>query len=203
MKRSSRWNHPPLRRRCRRLAVPKHLWCYSRSKYERDRSQSRCRRYQSPQWQRSCRRRKVKRYCRLNHPPLRRRCLRLAVPKHLWCYSRSKYERDRSKSRCRRYTRPNGNGRAVGGKGNATAAMITRRFAVDVSALLFPSTCGAIPGVNTNVTGVRAVAVVHAPQWQRSCRRRKGKRYAAISSAASPSMSAPCCSQALVVLFQE
>ena len=62
--------------------------------------------------------------------------------------------------RCRRYDRPNSNGRAVGGKGNAIAAMITRRFAVDVSALLFPSTCSAIPCVNTNVTGVRAVAVV-------------------------------------------
>ena len=71
-----------------------------------------------------------------------------------------KYERDRSKSRCRRYRRPNGNRRAVGGKGNAPAAPITRRFAVDVSALLFPSTCSAIPCVNTNVTGVRAVAVV-------------------------------------------
>ena len=56
--------------------------------------------------------------------------------------------------------RPNGNRRAVGGKGNAIAAHITRRFAVDVSALLFPSTCSAIPCVNTNVTGVRAVAVV-------------------------------------------
>ena len=56
--------------------------------------------------------------------------------------------------------RPNGNGRAVGGKGNAPAALITRRFAVDVSALLFPSTCSAIPCVNTNVTGVSAVAVV-------------------------------------------
>ena len=60
--------------------------------------------------------------------------------------------------------RPNGNRRAVGGKGNAIAALITRRFAVDVSALLFPSTCSAIPCVNTNVTGVRAVAVVtYAP----------------------------------------
>ena len=35
------------------------------------------------------------------------------------------------------------------------AAIIIRRFAVDVSALLFPSTCSAIPCVNTNVTGVR------------------------------------------------
>ena len=60
--------------------------------------------------------------------------------------------------------RPNSNGRAVGGKGNAPAAIITRRFAVDVSALLFPSTCSAIPCVNTNVTGVRAVAVVISPQ---------------------------------------
>ena len=42
--------------------------------------------------------------------------------------------------------------------------MIIRRFAVDVSALLFPSTCSAIPCVNTNVTGARAVAVVrYAP----------------------------------------
>ena len=56
--------------------------------------------------------------------------------------------------------RPNSNRRAVGGKGNATAAIIFRRFAVDVSALLFPSTCSAIPCVNTNVTGARAVAVV-------------------------------------------
>ena len=77
--------------------------------------------------------------------------------------------------------RPNGNRRAVGGKGNALAAIITRRFAVDVSALLFPSTGSAIPCVNTNVTGVRAVARrYHSPQWQPSCRRRKGKRYAAI-----------------------
>ena len=61
--------------------------------------------------------------------------------------------------------RPNSNRRAVGGKGNAKAAMIVLRFAVDVSALLFPSTCSAIPCVNTNVTGVRAVAVVTtAPQ---------------------------------------
>ena len=56
-------------------------------------------------------------------------------------------------------TRSNGNGRAVGGKRNDTA-IITRCFAVDVSALLFPSTCYAIPCVNTNVTGVSAVAVV-------------------------------------------
>ena len=56
--------------------------------------------------------------------------------------------------------RPNGNGRTVGGKGNAPAAIIIRRFAVDVSALLFPSTCSAIPCVNTNVTGVRAVGAV-------------------------------------------
>ena len=55
---------------------------------------------------------------------------------------------------------PNSNGGAVGGKRNATAAPIIRRFAVDVSALLFPSTCGAIPCVNTNVTGAIAVAVV-------------------------------------------
>ena len=61
-------------------------------------------------------------------------------------------------------SRPNSNGRAVGGKGNAPAALITRRFAVDVSALLFPSACGAIPCVNTNVTGGIAVAVVtHRP----------------------------------------
>ena len=57
------------------------------------------------------------------------------------------------------HTRPNGDYGAVGGKGNAIAAIITRRFAVDVIALLFPSTCGAIPGVNTNVTGVRAVTI--------------------------------------------
>ena len=56
--------------------------------------------------------------------------------------------------------RPNGDGGAVGGKGNASATIITRRFAVDVSALLFPSACGAIPCVNTNVTGGIAVAVV-------------------------------------------
>ena len=85
----------------------------------RDRSQSRCRRYDAPQLQRSCRRRKEKRY----------------------------------------------------------AAIIIRRFAVDVSALLFPSTCSAIPCVNTNVTGVRPLPSLPSPQWQRSCRRRKGKRY--------------------------
>ena len=71
-----------------------------------------------------------------------------------------KYERDRSRAVAVVTIRPNGNRRAVGGKGNAPAAIITRRFAVDVSALLFPSTCSAIPCVNTNVTGVRAVAVV-------------------------------------------
>jgi hypothetical protein len=56
--------------------------------------------------------------------------------------------------------RPNSNGRAVGGKRNAIAAIIIRRFAVDVGALLFPSTCSTIPCVNTNVTGGIAVAVV-------------------------------------------
>ena len=71
-----------------------------------------------------------------------------------------KYERDRSRAVAVVIIRPNSNRRAVGGKGNAHAAMIIRRFAVDVSALLFPSTCSAIPCVNTNVTGVRAVAVV-------------------------------------------
>ena len=71
-----------------------------------------------------------------------------------------KYERDRSQAVAVVIRRPNSNGRAVGGKGNANAAIINRRFAVDVSALLFPSTCNAIPCVNTNVTGARAVAVV-------------------------------------------
>ena len=77
--------------------------------------------------------------------------------------------------------RPNGNRRAVGGKGNAIAALITRRFAVDVSALLFPSTCSAIPCVNTNVTGVRAVAVViRRPNGNRRTVGGKGNANAAI-----------------------
>ena len=65
-----------------------------------------------------------------------------------------KYERDRTRRAVAVVIRrPNGNRRAVGGKGNALAAHITRRFAVDVSALLFPSIVIAIPCVNTNVTG--------------------------------------------------
>ena len=98
--------------------------------------------------------------------------------------------------------RPNSNCRAVGGKGNAIAAIITRRFAVDVSALLFPSTCGAIPCVNTNVTGGSAVAVViNRPNSNGRAVGGKGNAIAAMITAASPSMSAPCCSQALVALF--
>ena len=98
--------------------------------------------------------------------------------------------------------RPNSNGRAVGGKGNALAAIIIRRFAVDVSALLFPSTCGAIPCVNTNVTGVIAVAVVTIrPNSNGRAVGGKGNAMPLSSYAASPSMSAPCCSQALVALF--
>ena len=77
--------------------------------------------------------------------------------------------------------RPNGNRRAVGGKGNALAAIIIRRFAVDVSALLFPSTCSAIPCVNTNVTGVRAVAVVTMrPNGNRRAVGGKGNAIAAL-----------------------
>ena len=77
--------------------------------------------------------------------------------------------------------RPNSNRRAVGGKGNATAALITRRFAVDVSALLFPSTCSAIPCVNTNVTGVRAVAgVSQRPNGNRRAVGGKGNAIAAL-----------------------
>ena len=98
--------------------------------------------------------------------------------------------------------RPNGNRRAVGGKGNAIAALIIRRFAVDVSALLFPSTGSAIPCVNTNVTGVRAVGRRYKrPNGNRRAVGGKGNAIAALSPAASPSMSAPCCSQALVALF--
>jgi len=40
------------------------------------------------------------------------------------------------------------------------AIQITRRFAVDVAALLFPRTRVAIPRVNTNVTGVISIVVV-------------------------------------------
>ena len=73
--------------------------------------------------------------------------------------------------------RPNCNCRAVGGKRNAFAAPIIRRFAVDVSALLIPCTCGAIPCVNTNVTGGRAVGVVTI-RPNCNCRAVGGKRNA-------------------------
>ena len=171
-------------------------------KYERDRSKSRCRRYQSPQWQPSCRRRKGKR----SAASIIRR-FAVDVSALLFPSTGSAIPCVNTNVTGVRAVavvtiRPNGNRRAVGGKGNAIAALITRRFAVDVSALLFPSTGSAIPCVNTNVTGAEPLpSLPSAPMATVVPSEERETLQPLKSPAASPSMSAPCCSQALVALF--
>ena len=162
----------------------------------------RCRRYDAPQWQRSCRRRKEKRYAATITRRFAVDVSALLIPSTCSAIPCVNTNVTGVSAVAVVTSRPNSNRRAVGGKGNALAAIIIRRFAVDVSALLFPSTCGAIPCVNTNVTGVRAVAVVTYAPMATVVPSEESETLLPLSSySASPSMSAPCCSQALVVLF--